>query len=194
MSAAQRPEVGQVKIKLVLLGESAVGKTALALRFAEEQFNEFQQFRETKPTIGVAFLTKTVSLDDTKVKFEIWDTAGQERFHSIAPMYYRGAQAAIVVYDITKEDTFERAKTWVRELQRQASSNVVIAVAGNKVDLAAKRIVSYAEASAYAEENSLLFMETSAKTGLNTDNIFLEIAKKLPKDGEGGVASAGGIR
>ena len=109
-------------------------------------------------------------------------------------MYYRGAQAAIVVYDITKEDTFARAKTWVKELQRQASSNAVIAVAGNKVDLAAKRVVSYAEASAYAEENSLLFMETSAKTGLNAENIFLEIAKKLPKEGEGGVASAGGIR
>ena len=194
MSAAQRPEVGQTKIcqfKLVLLGESAVGKTALARRFAEGQFCETQ-----KPTIGAAFLTKTISTDDddTKIKFEIWDTAGQERYHSILPMYYRGAQAAIVVYDITKEDTFERAKTWVRELQRQASSNIVIAVAGNKVDLAAKRIVSYAEASAYAEENSLLFMETSAKTGLNAENIFLEIAKKLPKDVEGGVASAGGIR
>ena len=194
MSAAQRPEVGQAKIcqfKLVLLGESAVGKTALALRFAEEQFNELQQFRETQPTIGVAFLTKTVSLDDRKIKFEIWDTAGQERFHSIAPMYYRGAQAAIVVYDITKEDTFERAKTWVRELQQQASSNIVIALAGNKSDLAINRWVQYDEASAFAEENNLLFMETSAKTTENVKEIFLEIAKKLPKDGE---ASAGGIR
>ena len=191
MSAAQRPAVGQTKIKLVLLGESAVGKTALALRFAEEQFNELQQFRETQPTIGVAFLTKTVSLDDTKVKFEIWDTAGQERFHSIAPMYYRGAQAAIVVYDITKEDTFERAKTWVRELQQQASSNIVIALAGNKSDLAINRWVQYDEASAFAEENNFLFMETSAKTTENVREIFLAIAKKLPKDGE---ASAGGIR
>ena len=194
MSAAQRPEVGQTKIcqfKLVLLGESAVGKTALALRFAEEQFNELQQFRETQPTIGVAFLTKTVSLDDTKVKFEIWDTAGQERFHSIAPMYYRGAQAAIVVYDITKEDTFERAKTWVKELQQQASSNIVIALAGNKSDLAINRWVEYDEASAFAEENNFLFMETSAKTTENVREIFLAIAKKLPKDGE---ASAGGIR
>ena len=191
MSAAQRPEAGQTKIKLVLLGESAVGKTALALRFAEEQFNELQQFRETQPTIGVAFLTKTVSLDDKKIKFEIWDTAGQERFHSIAPLYYRGAQAAIVVYDITKEDTFERAKTWVKELQQQASSNIVIALAGNKSDLAINRWVEYDEASAFAEENNLLFMETSAKTTENVREIFLAIAKKLPKDGE---ASAGGIR
>ena len=188
MSAAQRPEVGQVKIKLVLLGESAVGKTALALRFAEGQFCETQ-----KPTIGASFLTKTVSPgpDDKKVKFEIWDTAGQERFHSIAPMYYRGAQAAIVVYDITKEDTFERAKTWVKELQQQASSNIVIALAGNKSDLAINRWVEYDEASAFAEENNFLFMETSAKTTENVREIFLAIAKKLPKDGE---ASAGGIR
>ena len=85
-------------------------------------------------------MTQTVCLDDTTVKFEIWDTAGQERFHSILPMYYRGAQAAIVVYDITKEDTFERAKTWVKELQQQASSNIVIALAGNKADLTTNRI------------------------------------------------------
>ena len=109
-------------------------------------------------TIGAAFLTQTVCLDDTTVKFEIWDTAGQERYHSLAPMYYRGAQAAIVVYDITNADTFERAKSWVKELQRQvaingaimingnnelylqASPNIVIALSGNKADLTTNRI------------------------------------------------------
>ena len=90
-----------------------------------------------------AFLTQTVNLDDTTVKFEIWDTAGQERYHSLAPMYYRGAQAAIVVYDITNMDTFVRAKSWVKELQRQASPNIVIALAGNKADLASKRMVDF---------------------------------------------------
>lgn len=115
------------------------------------------------------------------MKFEIWDTAGQERYHSLAPMYYRGAQAAIVVYDITNTDTFVRAKNWVKELQRQASPNIVIALAGNKADLATKRAVDFQDAQTYADDNSLLFMETSAKTAMNVNEIFMAIAKKLPK-------------
>merc|ERR1719222_1552705 len=144
-SQAARPGAGNnagggklAQFKLVLLGESAVGKSSLVLRFVKGQFHEFQE-----STIGAAFLTQTVCLDDTTVKFEIWDTAGQERYHSLAPMYYRGAQAAIVVYDITNADTFERAKTWVKELQRQASPNIVIALAGNKADLTTNRIAEY---------------------------------------------------
>lgn len=171
------PQQGKVcQFKLVLLGESAVGKSSLVLRFVKGQFHEFQE-----STIGAAFLTQTVCLDDTTVKFEIWDTAGQERYHSLAPMYYRGAQAAIVVYDITNTDTFARAKTWVKELQRQASPNIVIALAGNKADLANKRVVEYEDAQSYADDNGLLFMETSAKTAMNVNEIFLAIAKKLPK-------------
>lgn len=165
------------QFKLVLLGESAVGKSSLVLRFVKGQFHEYQE-----STIGAAFLTQTVCIDDTTVKFEIWDTAGQERYHSLAPMYYRGAQAAIVVYDVTSTDTFARAKTWVKELQRQANPNIVIALAGNKADLAGKRAVDFEEANAYAEDNGLLFMETSAKTAKNVNEIFLAIAKKLPKN------------
>lgn len=97
-------------------------------------------------------------------------------------MYYRGAQAAIVVYDITNADTFSRAKVWVKELQRQAAPNIVIALAGNKADLAAKRQVEIEEAETYAEGNGLIFMETSAKTAINVNDIFMAIAKKLPKN------------
>jgi len=168
------------QFKLVLLGESAVGKSSLVLRFVKGQFHEFQE-----STIGAAFLTQTVVLDDTTVKFEIWDTAGQERYHSLAPMYYRGAQAAIVVYDITNADTFTRAKSWVGELHRQARPDIVIALAGNKSDLGSRRTVEYEEANAYAEEKGLLFLETSAKNANNVNEIFLAIARKLPREDSG---------
>ncbi|UZJ55960.1 hypothetical protein CBS101457_005280 [Exobasidium rhododendri] len=116
--------------KLVLLGEAAVGKSSVVLRFVS---NEFQENKE--PTIGAAFLTQKCRLDSAVIKFEIWDTAGQERFHSLAPMYYRNAQASAVIYDITKASSFEKAKSWVKELQRQANPNIVIALVGNKLDL-----------------------------------------------------------
>lgn len=176
------------QFKLVLLGESAVGKSSLVLRFVKGQFHEYQE-----STIGAAFLTQTVCLEDTTVKFEIWDTAGQERYHSLAPMYYRGAQAAIVVYDITNQETFGRAKNWVKELQRLGSSSIVIALAGNKTDLGSKRMVELEEAQAYADENGLLFMETSAKTAMNVNEIFLAIATKLPKS-ETGPGAPGNLR
>uniref|UniRef100_A0A8C1EDD0 small monomeric GTPase n=1 Tax=Cyprinus carpio carpio TaxID=630221 RepID=A0A8C1EDD0_CYPCA len=177
------------QFKLVLLGESAVGKSSLVLRFVKGQFHEFQE-----STIGAAFLTQTVCLDDTTVKFEIWDTAGQERYHSLAPMYYRGAQAAIVVYDITNEESFARAKNWVKELQRQASPNIVIALSGNKADLANKRAVDFQDAQSYADDNSLLFMETSAKTSMNVNEIFMAIgclrmSPKPPEPAVGGVGA-----
>jgi len=119
-----------VQVKLVLLGEAAVGKSSVVLRFVS---NDFQANKE--PTIGAAFLTQKCRLEDRVLRYEIWDTAGQERFHSLAPMYYRNAQAAVVVYDVTKAASLEKAKSWVKELQRQANPNIVIALAGNKVDL-----------------------------------------------------------
>jgi small GTP-binding protein len=158
------------QFKLVLLGDSAVGKSSLVLRFVRGQFFEYQE-----STIGAAFLTQSVALTDATVKFEIWDTAGQERYHSLAPMYYRGAAAAIVVYDITNRDTFNRAKNWVKELQRQGNPHIVIALAGNKADLASKRKVEPEEAEAYANENGIFFMETSAKSATNVNEVFVEI-------------------
>jgi len=164
--------------KLVLLGDAAVGKSCLVVRFVRDEFFEFQE-----PTIGAAFLTQTVALDDTtSVKFEIWDTAGQERYRSLAPMYYRGAAAAIVVYDITDPDSFSGAKSWVKELQRRGDPNVVIALAGNKADLEQRQKVPKEEVDAYAAENGILHLVTSAKDGTNVKALFVEIAKKLPKN------------
>jgi small GTP-binding protein len=163
--------------KLVLLGDAAVGKSCLVVRFVRDEFFEFQE-----PTIGAAFLTQTVALDDATVKYEIWDTAGQERYRSLAPMYYRGAAAAIVVYDITDPDSFAGAKSWVKELQRRGDPNVVIALAGNKADLENRQKVSFEEAQAYAEENGILHVVTSAKEGTNVKSLFVEIAKLLPKN------------
>ena len=165
-----------LQYKLVLLGASAVGKSSLVLRFVKGQFQEFQE-----STIGAAFLTQQVTIQETTIKFEIWDTAGQERYHSLAPMYYRGAQAAVVVYDITSMESFERAKDWVKELQRQGNPNVVIALAGNKLDMVETREVDRALGQNYADENGLIFTETSAKTAANVNELFVAIAEKLPK-------------
>lgn len=123
-----------------------------------------------------------MALDNATVKFEIWDTAGQERYRSLAPMYYRGAAAAIVVYDITNKESFNGAKSWVKELQRRGDPNVIIALAGNKADLQNKRRVETEEAKQYSEENGILHMETSAKNATHVKDLFEEIARKLPKN------------
>ncbi|XP_073142627.1 ras-related protein RABF2a-like [Henckelia pumila] len=164
-----------VNAKLVLLGDVGAGKSSLVLRFVKGQFVEFQE-----STIGAAFFSQTVAVNDATVKFEIWDTAGQERYHSLAPMYYRGAAAAIIVYDITNQASFDRAKKWVHELQAQGNPNMVMALTGNKVDLLEARKVAAEEAQTYAQENGLFFMETSAKDATNVNDLFYAIAKKLP--------------
>lgn len=185
------------QFKLVLLGESAVGKSSLVLRFVQD---DFQEYRES--TIGAAFLTQTVKLNEqTTIKFEIWDTAGQERYKSLAPMYYRNANCAVVVYDITSSASLEKAKHWIRELQRQADAQIIIALAGNKADLEERRQVPTEVARTFAEEENLLFFETSAKDAKNVSEIFTAIANKLPletstargRGGPGGTRAGGGV-
>ncbi|KDN49081.1 hypothetical protein RSAG8_02434, partial [Rhizoctonia solani AG-8 WAC10335] len=169
----------QLQYKLVLLGESAVGKSSLVIRFVKGNYEEFRE-----STIGAAFLTQTVTLEDqTVVKFEIWDTAGQERYKVMAPMYYRNAHCAVVVYDITQQASLDKAKTWIRELQRQADPSIIIALCGNKSDLAARRQVTQEEAKKYADEEGLMWGETSAKSGegvRGNGGIVTSIAQKLP--------------
>ena len=167
-----------ISLKVVFLGDTAVGKSCLAVRFVRNEFFEFQE-----PTIGAAFLGKTINANDKRYKFEIWDTAGQERYRSLAPMYYRGAKAAVIVYDITDEDTFKGAKTWVSEIKKK-SNNCLILLVGNKVDLTNNRKVDIHMVKEYVESNNLIYMESSAKTGLNVDKIFTTIANNIPEDNE----------
>jgi len=165
-----------INCKVVFLGDTSVGKSCLAVRFVRNDFFEFQE-----PTIGAAFLSKTMTYNNKRYKFEIWDTAGQERYRSLAPMYYRGARAAAVVYDITHEDSFKGAKSWIRELKKK-TSNCLILLVGNKIDLIEKRKVNVDDVRDYARDNNIIYMESSAKTGLNVEQIFTNIAHNLPEE------------
>ena len=165
-----------INCKVVFLGDTSVGKSCLAVRFVRNDFFEFQE-----PTIGAAFLSKTMTYNNKRYKFEIWDTAGQERFRSLAPMYYRGARAAVIVYDITHEDSFKGAKSWIRELKKK-TSNCLILLVGNKIDLIEKRKVNVDDVRDYARDNNIIYMESSAKTGLNVEQIFTNIAHNLPEE------------
>jgi len=178
------------QVKLVLLGDQGVGKSSLALRFVRGEFHEHHE-----ATIGAAFLTQTINVGQNSVKFDIWDTAGQERYHSLAPMYYRGAAASIIVYDVNNSNTFNRALAWVKELRQQTAQTVLIVLAGNKADLAGEhRAVPVDEARGFAEENGLIFAEVSAKTGMAVHEVFMTIANKIVKRAEEGAGAVDRVR
>ena len=170
---------GTYQYKIVLLGDSSVGKSSIVLRVCKDEYKEFQE-----NTIGAAFLTKTLNIDSDIIKFEIWDTAGQERYHSLTPMYYRGSNAALIVFDITADASFAQAKKWIDEL-RTTGNEALIFLVGNKCDLEESRVITKEEAQTYARSLSIEYTETSAKMNINITELFENIARKLPKNEKG---------
>ena len=165
--------------KVVLLGDSAVGKTSLATQFVSKTYSKFQD-----STIGAAFLSKQVEVDGRQIRFEIWDTAGQERYRSLAPMYYRNAKVALVVFDITNKRSFEGAKSWVSELMNNLGGNYKIVILGNKVDLEDRRQVQKEDIDLYIYQNGFDYYETTATDFENVDSMFKKVAENLdPEDG-----------
>ena len=172
MKSLQKP---LVKHKLVLLGDMNVGKSSIFQRFITGEFPESHE-----PTIGSCYNFKNVEFEEHIVRVELWDTAGQERFHSLAALYYKNAQAACVVYDVTSEKSFERAQKWIEELHEKGGADIVVALTANKIDAEGHK-VPREEAMTLAQEQGLLFMEVSAKENTNVDNLFRTIAQKLPQ-------------
>jgi len=160
--------------KVVLIGDSGVGKSNLLSRFTRNEFN-----LESKSTIGVEFATRSIQVDGKTIKAQIWDTAGQERYRAITSAYYRGAVGALLVYDIAKHLTYENVERWLNELRDHADQNIVIMLVGNKSDLRHLRAVPTDEAKAFAERNNLSFIETSALDSTNVETAFQNILTEI---------------
>ncbi|CAH8251711.1 unnamed protein product [Arabidopsis lyrata] len=172
---ARRPdEEYDYLFKVVLIGDSGVGKSNLLSRFTRNEF-----CLESKSTIGVEFATRTLQVEGRTVKAQIWDTAGQERYRAITSAYYRGALGALLVYDVTKPTTFENVSRWLKELRDHADSNIVIMLIGNKTDLKHLRAVATEDAQSYAEKEGLSFIETSALEALNVEKAFQTILSEI---------------
>lgn len=156
--------------KIVLIGDSGVGKSNILSRFTRNEFSV-----ESKSTIGVEFATRSIEIEKKVVKAQIWDTAGQERYRAITSAYYRGAVGALLVYDVTKKETFADVEKWLTELRDHADSKIVIMLTGNKCDLQHLRSVSTQDAEIYAAKEDLLFLETSALNSVNIDTAFQKV-------------------
>lgn len=162
------------EVKICILGDSGVGKSSLVQRFVHNTFTVGNE-----STIGASYLSKTIVIGDRTIKFNIWDTAGQEKYRALAPMYYRGSQACVIVYDVTSLASYKSVTGWIRELQSHAPSEVVLALAANKSDLTTKSTVSVKEAKTLADNIGAIFVETSAKNSLNVHQLFVNIVPKL---------------
>ncbi|KAI8148703.1 ras family-domain-containing protein [Fennellomyces sp. T-0311] len=163
-------------IKYIIIGDTGVGKSCLLLQFTDKRFMPAHDL-----TIGVGFGTRFVTVNEQQIKLQIWDTAGQESFRTITRSYYRGAAGALLVYDITRRDTFKNLSTWLEDVRQHANPNTVIMVIGNKSDLESKRQVSREEGEAFARENNLFFMEASAKSAENVEEAFQQTAQTIYK-------------
>lgn len=160
--------------KIVLIGDSAVGKSQLLARFTRNEFS-----LESKATIGVEFQTRTLVIDHKSVKAQIWDTAGQERYRAVTSAYYRGAMGGMLVYDVTKRQSFDHIPRWLEELRSHADNNIIIILIGNKSDLGTLRAVPTEDAKEFAERENLFFMETSALEATNVDTAFLTVLTEI---------------
>jgi small GTP-binding protein len=169
-------------LKIVVIGDSGVGKTCLLLRFVHNEWDpDFQ------PTLGVEFLVKIVNTDKRRVQLQLWDTAGQELFRSVTREYYRGSAGALVLFDLTSRDSFANVGQWLRDLREVARPDLTIALIGNKVDLADRRAVPQEEAREYAERNQISYFETSAKTGDCVDSAVNDCVLQIERKIDGGV-------
>lgn len=160
--------------KVVLIGDSGVGKSNLLSRFTRNEFS-----LESKSTIGVEFATRTINVDGKMIKAQIWDTAGQERYRAITSAYYRGAVGALLVYDMTRHVTFENVERWLKELRDHTDSNIVVMLVGNKSDLRHLRAVSTEDGQAFSERETLYFMEASALESTNVENAFKQVLTQI---------------
>eukprot|EP00727_Mastigamoeba_balamuthi_P005260 m51a1_g14732 putative ras-related protein rab-11a-like (215) ;mRNA; f:233257-234164 len=168
------PEEYDYLYKVVLIGDSGVGKSNLLSRFTRNEFN-----LETKSTIGVEFATRSIQCQDKVIKAQIWDTAGQERYRAITSAYYRGAVGALLVYSIASRVTFKNVERWLTELRENADRNIVIMLVGNKSDLRHLREVPTEEAKEFSEKNGLSFIETSALDSSNVETAFQQILSSI---------------
>ena len=160
--------------KILLLGDSSVGKTCFLMRYVDNTFQEIHM-----STIGLDYKLKTVQLEDGKmVKIQIWDTAGQDRFRSITKNYYKGAHGIVLIYDVTNKKSFENVTNWINQIREEVSDKVTIVLVGNKIDEEEKRVVTTEQGKKMADDFKLMFFECSAKTGVNIDSTFNELVKK----------------
>ncbi|XP_018011276.1 ras-related protein Rab-10 [Hyalella azteca] len=160
--------------KLLLIGDSGVGKTCILFRFSDDAFNT-----TFISTIGIDFKIKTIELEGKKIKLQIWDTAGQERFHTITTSYYRGAMGIMLVYDITNPKSFDNIAKWLRNIDEHANKDVEKMILGNKCDMEDKRVIPKEKGEDIAAEHGIRFLETSAKANINIEQAFLELASAI---------------